>query len=68
MKSQPRSFNQVDPLDQRLAEEAQRLRKEARGTPPGVERERLIRRARQAEAASHINEWLNSPGFKRPAR
>jgi hypothetical protein len=55
-----------DPLDKRLAEEARRLRREAWGTPPGAERERLIRRAEQTETASHINEWLNSPGLKRP--
>ena len=66
MQQQRRGFKQIDPLDKRLAEEAQRLRKEARGTPPGVERERLIRKARQAETASHIIEWLNSPGLKSP--
>ena len=66
MQQQRRGFKQIDPLDKRLAEEAQRLRKEARGTPPGVERERLIRKARQAETASHMNEWLNSPGLKSP--
>ena len=43
----------------RLAKEAVRLRKQARGTPPGVERERLIRRARLAEdAVQHMTEWL----------
>jgi hypothetical protein len=30
-------------LEQRLAEEAARLRKRARGTPPGIEREGLNR-------------------------
>jgi hypothetical protein len=59
-------FKQVDPLDKRLSEEAQRLCKEARGTPPGVERDRLIRRARQAETASHMSEWLSSSGLKTP--
>jgi len=39
-----------------------RLRKEAQGTPPGVEREKLIRQARKAEAAARIQEWLSSPG------
>ncbi len=34
-----RPFKQTD--KQRLSEEATKLRKEARGTPPGVERERL---------------------------
>jgi hypothetical protein len=63
---QRRRFKQIDPLDKRLGEEAERLRKEAKGTPPGVARERLIRRARQAEAASHMNEWLSSPGLRPP--
>ncbi|SDS84828.1 hypothetical protein SAMN05444158_3437 [Bradyrhizobium canariense] len=61
-----RRFKQTSPLDQRLTEQAQRLRKEAQGTPPGIERERLIRRARQAETASHMQEWLTSPGLKPP--
>jgi hypothetical protein len=26
----------------------------------------LIREARQAETASHINEWLSSPGLQAP--
>lgn len=52
-------------LYQRLNDEAQRLRKEARGTHL-VERERLIREARQAETASHIDKWLSSPGLRAP--
>jgi hypothetical protein len=54
------------PLDQRLTEQAERLRKEARGTPPGVMRDQLIRQARQAETASHMQEWLSSPGLQPP--
>jgi predicted trehalose synthase len=62
-----RRFNPTArPLDPRLIEEAQRLRKEARGTHPGVERERLIRRARQAETAAHISQWLTSPDRQAP--
>jgi hypothetical protein len=38
-----------------------RLRKEAQG-PFGVEREKLIRQARKAEAAARIQKWLSSPG------
>lgn len=57
---------QDEPLYDRLANEAERLRKQARGTPPGIERERLIRRARQIETASHVSEWLASPGLKAP--
>ena len=40
-----RRFTQTEPLEKRLADEITRLRKEARGTPPGIERERLIRKA-----------------------
>ncbi|MCK1512097.1 hypothetical protein IVB22_05840 [Bradyrhizobium sp. 190] len=61
-----RHFKRLDPLDTRLSAEAERLRKEARGTPPGVERDRLIRLARLAETASHMNQWLSSPGLKVP--
>ena len=61
-----RHFRPLDPLDTRLSAEAERLRKEARGTPPGVERDRLIRRARLAETGSHMSEWLSSPGLRPP--
>jgi hypothetical protein len=61
-----RRFKQLDPLDTRLSAEAERLREEARGTPPGVERDRLIRRARQAETGAHISESLRSPGLRPP--
>jgi hypothetical protein len=63
---QRRSFKQIPPLDQRLEELAKRLRKEAQGTPPGVERDKLIRLARQAETAAHMDEWLSSPGLRAP--
>ena len=49
-----------------LVEEVERLRKQAQGTPPGVERERLLRRARQVQTASHITEWLSSKELQPP--
>ena len=61
-----RRFKEIEPLDKRLSQEVERLRKEARGTPPGVERDKLIRKARLAETASHMNEWLSSPGLQSP--
>jgi hypothetical protein len=57
-------FKQIDALD--ISLEAERLRKEARGTPAGVERDRLIRRARLAETASRMSQWICSPGLKAP--
>ena len=57
MQSRRRSAQPVS-LYQRLNEEAQRLRKGAKGSQPGIERERIIRKARQAETTSQMNEWL----------
>ena len=61
-----RRFKQVHSLEARLAEEAKRLREEARLLPPGAVREELIRKARQAEAGSHMTGWLTSPGLRPP--
>ncbi|AWL93087.1 MULTISPECIES: hypothetical protein [Bradyrhizobium] len=63
---QRRRFKQTTSLEERLAEQAQRLRQEAKSLPPGIERERAIRKARQAETGAHISEWLNSPGLQPP--
>ncbi len=63
---QRRRFKQTTSLEERLAEQAQRLRQEAKSLPPGIERERAIRKARQAENGAHISEWLNSPGLQPP--
>ena len=61
-----RRFVRTEPVEKRLADEAARLRKEAQGTPPGIERERLIRKARRAEMASHLQERLTPPGLQAP--
>jgi hypothetical protein len=53
-------------LDERLVDEAQRLRKQAKQLPYGKQREELLRKARQAETAAHITEWLTSPGLQPP--
>jgi hypothetical protein len=48
-------------------EEALRFKEAAQKQPPGSHaRELLLRRARQAETASHVNEWLTSPGLQPP--
>jgi hypothetical protein len=65
-KKTRRRFKQTISLGDRLTEEAQRLRKEAQDTPPGILRERLMRRARQLETAAHVNEWIGSPGLVPP--
>jgi hypothetical protein len=59
-------FTQTITLGDRLAHEAEGLRQKVRTMPVGKERERLLRKARQLETASHINEWLSSPGLQSP--
>jgi hypothetical protein len=63
-----RRYVQNTSLDERLAAEARRLRGEAEKLPPGLERDLLLRQARQTDAAAHMNDWLNSPGLQPPIR
>ena len=63
---QRRRFKQTQSLEERLAEEAKRLRAEAKSLPLGAERDNLLRKARQAETGSHMSEWLASPGLQPP--
>jgi hypothetical protein len=60
MQHRPR-FKQIQSLEERLADEAKRLREEAKLLPPGAVRDEVLRKARQMEAASHMNEWLAAP-------
>ena len=53
-------------LEELLVGEAQRLRNEAQSIPPGYKRERLGRKARQAETAYHMMDWITSPGMQPP--
>lgn len=61
-----RRFKQTQSLEERLEAEAARLREEAKKAAPGIDREQLLRKARQAETGSHISEWLHSPGLRPP--
>jgi hypothetical protein len=54
-------------FEERLADEAKRLREAAGQEPPGsARRELLLRRARQTETAGHLNQLLSSPGLQQP--
>ena len=63
---QRRRFKQIQSLEERLAEEAKRLREEAKLLPPGAVRDEMVRKARRAETGSHLTEWLASPGLRPP--
>jgi hypothetical protein len=60
------SLNQVYRFDQAPSARVERLRKEARGTPPGVRRDELLCRAQQIESASSVHEQLASLDFQPP--
>jgi hypothetical protein len=49
-----------------LASKALRLRDEAQAPRPGLDRDTMRRKARLVETASHINDWLTSPGLQAP--
>jgi hypothetical protein len=47
-------------FEERLAAEAQRLKNRARAMAAGKTQEDLLRKARQAETAFQISDWLRS--------
>jgi hypothetical protein len=54
-------------FEERLAEEAIRFKEAAEKQPPGsTARELLLRRARQAETAARISDWLQSSELHPP--
>ncbi len=62
-----RRFKHIKTFQERLAEEAEQFKAAAAQQPPGSHaRELLLRRARQAETAAHIDAWLKSPGLQPP--
>nr|WP_247447987.1 hypothetical protein [Bradyrhizobium sp. 197] len=58
--------SQSSTLEERLAEEAKRLREQAKNLPHGAQREALLRRAQQDEIGAHMTAWLTSPGLQPP--
>jgi hypothetical protein len=62
MQQQRRRFKQLKSFEERLAEDAKRLREEAKLLPRGAMRDATLRKARQAETG----EWLSSPGLQPP--
>ena len=63
---QRRRVKHIASFEDRLAYEAHRLKEEAKELKPGLRREELLRKARQAETAAHISDWLKSPGLASP--
>jgi hypothetical protein len=70
MKDRPivrrKRVRHIGSFEERLLGAARQAREEARGLPPGKEREMLLRSARDKEAAAEINRWISSPGLEPP--
>lgn len=59
----PQSANS---LKERLASFAHEVRRKASQLPPGPEKEQMLRKARQADTAAHLDDWANSSGLRSP--
>ena len=57
---------QTKSLKERLLEEAQTLRDQAWLLPFGPVRDATLKKARQVEAAAHMDDWLKAPGLQPP--
>ena len=61
-----RRFRPTTSFQDRLNAFAQDAREQAAELPPGVQRDDMLRKARQANTAAHLDEWANSPGLQPP--
>jgi hypothetical protein len=53
-------------IEEKWHQESEASKIEAIELPHGKERDALVRKARQVETASQINQWLSSPELKPP--
>jgi hypothetical protein len=53
-------------FEDQIASEKSKLEAQIAELPPSPQRDGLLRKIRQLETASHINEWLSSPGLQSP--
>ena len=61
-----RRFKQTESFQDRLASFAKEARETAWLLPPGAVKNELLRKARQADTAAHLDEWAKSPGLQPP--
>jgi hypothetical protein len=53
-------------IEEKWHQQSEAAKSEAKKLPPGKERDALIRKARQLETASQMNQWLTSPALRPP--
>jgi cell division protein FtsB len=64
--SERRRIKQTTSLSDRLKTFSDELKTKASQLRSGAEQAALLKRARRADTASHIDEWANSPGLQAP--
>jgi hypothetical protein len=57
-------LTQAQSFKERLVSFATDLRDQAAQLPAGAEREDMLRRARRANVAAHLDDWVYSPGLQ----
>jgi len=53
-------------FEDRIAAEKAKLEAQVAQLQPGPQMDLLLKKIRQLETASHVNEWLTSPGLQPP--
>ncbi len=66
MSEQRLRHRQTSTLQERLSSEANRLREKAKSLRPSAQRDHLMKKVEQLEAAAKIDAWLSSPGLQPP--
>jgi hypothetical protein len=61
-----RHFINVRAFPDRLRNFAREARERADKLPPGPEKNELLRKARQADTAAHVDKWISSPELQPP--
>ena len=59
-------FKQTISLQDRLAAFARESREKAARLPRGFARDDVLKKARQADIASRLDDWADSPGLQSP--
>jgi hypothetical protein len=53
-------------IEEKWRQQSEAAQQEAEKLPHGKKREALVRKARQLQTASQINQWLSSPALQPP--
>jgi hypothetical protein len=55
-----------DTFEENIAAEKAKLEAQVAKLKPGPQKDALLRKIRQLDTASHVSEWLSSPGLQPP--